>query len=289
MQPANRKNLIGNANQSNSIFEADFTKGGFNPFQQKTNKGHREMFDDSINISEIKHTNDSPNCSQLGPIEIKADDSAANLSASDAGDKKAATGRQRGAPRRERKANTQSEAMSDILKEASMIKEHWKETLNVGGVAVQEKADPNMTETKDSENISQSSPDLNQSKGNTENPESPDLKPMEANFSKKPKQTAMDADLKMVKSQASKDDEKLAESPINASPEQIKREKPEEPLEYTDKPAEIVENSNLKNHDDLKDEKESIETPFEIIEVANARKDDKDEESISRSDDEDQE
>lgn len=267
------------ANQSNSSFEADLAQAGFNPFSKSGNRSHREIFDDSVNISEIKYVSDSPNQSNLGPVELKADMSSE--SAKDQGDKKASTAKQRVAQRRERKANPQSAAMSDILKEASMIKESWQDTLKEGGIIVQEKADPNMTETKDSENISQGSPELNQSNKLADKAESPEIKPSEANFSKKPKQTAMETESKIVKTD-SRQDEKAGIDTVEDIPAQADDDKPqvvnEEPAEVKAEPVQINE----------KDGKEGDLSPKVIENLEENEKPqagDAEEESISQEED----
>ena len=158
--------------------------------------------------------------------------------------------------------------MSDILKEASMIKDQWKETLNTQGATVVEKVDPkdqNMTETKDSELIDQSSHDRASSIRTEEVQQSVVTVPVD--FGKKPKAAEKDLDDSedMFKESEDKPQEQTSQiqSTIEANPvEESEASQPKEPTEpkVEDNPSEIADPIE-QNPQETKADEEITPTP----------------------------
>lgn len=128
-----KKNKSGNGS-----FEAELVQGQYNPFASSTSRVDKSIFEDN-DISLIAGVRDfldspkeSPQKAQEPPM--RSPEPQKMTKAQEIAAKKAA-----------QKQNRPS-AVSDILKEASLIKDQWKETLGNQGVTIQEKVEPKLEE-----------------------------------------------------------------------------------------------------------------------------------------------
>lgn len=124
--------------KAQNSFEAELNQEQYNPFLSNTSRLDRSIFDDN-DISAIHGVKDFLDSAQPSPVKQEPKTQSQPVQP------KPTKAQEIAAKKAAQKQNKPS-AMSDILKEASMIKDQWKETLGSGGVSVQEKSEENNTE-----------------------------------------------------------------------------------------------------------------------------------------------